>query len=86
MIYRFFPRHKVFFDGRSDMYGRELIQEYEDLINLKHSWKQLLEKHDISWILLPAEYGMATALKELSEWRVVYDDQIALIFERQARP
>ena len=80
MIYLFFPQHKVFFDGRSDMYGRKLIRDYEDLVKLKHSWNQLLEKYAISWILLPSNYGMATALKESNAWRVVYDDQHALIF------
>lgn len=83
MIYRFFPHHKVFFDGRSDMYGRTLIQDYEDLVKLKHSWNQLLEKYAIRWILLPSNYGMATALKESNAWQVIYDDQHALIFVKK---
>jgi hypothetical protein len=82
IIYRFYPKYKVFFDGRSDMYGRQFIKEYERLTNLDFSWKGVLDKYKISWILLPVDYGLATALKELKEWQVVYDDHSAIIFVR----
>jgi len=83
MIYRFYPQTKVFFDGRSDMYSREFIREYESLINLEHSWKSVLKKYDVRWILLPVNYGLASALKEVPGWKVVYDDQFAIIFVRR---
>ena len=83
MIYRFHPRHKVFFDGRSDMYGKEFLKEYESLTNLEHSWKTVLDKHQVAWILLPVNFGLATALKERSDWQVIYDDQQAIIFRRR---
>ena len=80
MIYRFYPRVKVFIDGRSDMYSRDLLREYESLVNLEYSWKEVLSRHQIRWILLPANYGLSTALKQLPEWQVVYDDHQAIIF------
>ncbi len=83
LIYRFHPRVKVFFDGRSDMYGRELLKEYESLTNLEYSWKEVLSKYQVRWILLPVNFGLATALKELSDWQVVYDDHQAIIFVRR---
>ncbi len=83
MIYRFYPQTKVFFDGRSDMYSREFIKEYESLVNLQHSWKNVLEKYDVRWILLPVNYGLASALKEVPSWEVVYDDQVAVIFVKR---
>jgi len=83
IIYRFYPDKKVFFDGRSDMYSKEFIKEYESLVNLEHSWKNVLQKYHISWVLLPVNYGLASALKELPGWKVVYDDQFAIIFARR---
>ena len=83
LIYRFHPKIKVFFDGRSDMYGRELLKEYESLTNLEYSWKEVLSKYQVRWILLPVNFGLATALKELSDWQVVYDDHQAIIFVRK---
>ena len=83
LIYRFHPRIKVFFDGRSDMYGRELLKDYESLTNLEFSWKGVLSKYQVCWILLPVNFGLATALKELSDWQVAYDDHQAIIFVRR---
>jgi hypothetical protein len=84
IIYRFHPQRKVFFDGRSDMYSREFIREYESLMNLEYSWKTVLQKYDIAWILLPVNYGLASALKELPDWKIIYDDQFAIIFVKRA--
>ena len=83
LIYRFYPRHKVFFDGRSDMYGRNFLKEYEAIINLDYSWKAVLDKYQVSWILVPVDAGLATALKELKNWKIIYDDHQAIIFEKQ---
>ena len=83
MIYRFHPRLKVFFDGRSDMYGAEFVREYESLINLEYSWKSVLDRYKIAWVLLPVNYGLASALKELPGWESVYDDHFAIIFVKR---
>jgi hypothetical protein len=53
------------------------------LTNLEHSWKTVLDKHQVAWILLPVNFGLATALKERSDWEVIYDDQQAIIFRRR---
>jgi len=82
LIYRFYPRYRVFFDGRSDMYGRDFIKEYQTLTNLEYSWKDVLTKYKVSWILLPVRYGLATALKERDDWRIIYDDHQSIIFTR----
>lgn len=83
MIYRFHPQLKVFFDGRSDMYGADFIREYESLINLEYSWKGVVDKYKIGWVLLPVNYGLASAFKELPGWEVVYDDHFAIIFVKR---
>ena len=82
MIYRFHPRHKVFFDGRSDMYGHDFLKEYESLTKLEYTWKSVLDKYKVSWILLPVDFGLATALKERADWKVIYDDRRAIIFRK----
>jgi hypothetical protein len=55
-IYRFHPRHKVFFDGRSDMYGEEFVKEYERVTNLDYRWREVLDKYKVDWILVPVDY------------------------------
>ncbi|HVN79946.1 MAG TPA: hypothetical protein VMW38_13180, partial [Terriglobia bacterium] len=83
IIYRFYPEYKVFLDGRFDMYGQPLIEDYLKIRDLNYDCREVLNKYKIKWILLPVDYGLATALKELNEWEVIYDDHQAIIFSRR---
>lgn len=85
LIYRLFPTYKTFLDGRSDMYGEELIKEYLKLLNAEYEWKQLVEKYRIEWVLLPVKNPLASVLKESSQWRVIYDDQVSIIFVKTGK-
>ena len=82
-IYRFHPRHKVFFDGRSDMYGEDFVKEYQRITNLDYRWREILEKYKVDWILLPVDYGLCSALKEQRDWQILYDDHQSMIFQRR---
>jgi len=72
--------HKVFVDGRSDFYGDEFETKVQDIFNVKSGWEKILSRFRVDTILLPADAPLAGALKESARWRVVYDDQIALVF------
>ena len=83
LIYRFHPRHKVFFDGRSDMYGEDFVKEYQRITNLDYRWGEILERYKVDWILLPVDYGLCSALKERKDWEVLFDDHQSIIFQRR---
>jgi hypothetical protein len=85
LIYRLYPQYHVFFDGRSDMYGEEFLRKYMKVIELNYSWKEILREFRIDWMLLPAEDGLATAVKESREWNVIYDDQVSVILVRKSK-
>ena len=80
LIYRLYPGHKVFVDGRSDFYGDDFEQKYLDVMNVKYGWEKTLGNFGINTILLPPDAPLAGALKESSRWRVVYDDGVSLVF------
>jgi hypothetical protein len=80
LIYRLYPGHQVFVDGRSDFYGDDFVQKYLDVMNVKYDWQQTLNHFGINTILLPPSAPLAGALKESRNWRVVYDDGISLVF------
>jgi hypothetical protein len=82
-IYRFHPRHKVFFDGRSDMYGEEFVKEYQRITNLDYRWREILERYKVDWILVPVDYGLCSALKERKDWEILFDDHQSIIFQRR---
>jgi hypothetical protein len=80
LIYRLYPAHKVFVDGRSDFYGDDFESKYIDVLNVKYGWEKILSGFGVDTILLPPSAPLSGALKESSHWRVVYDDGIALVF------
>ncbi len=85
LIYRLFPRTRVFVDGRSDFYGSEFVQKVLDVQHVKYDWEKTLNDFAIDTVLLPASTPLTGALKESSRWRLVYDDGVALIFRPAAQ-
>ncbi|MBI4908519.1 MAG: hypothetical protein HY820_33175 [Acidobacteria bacterium] len=84
LIYSFYPRIKVFVDGRSDFYGESFDQKYVDIVGVKPGWREALATYGIDTVLLPVTTPMAGALKESRGWRVVYDDGVAIVFRASA--
>jgi hypothetical protein len=80
LIYRLYPRTKVFVDGRSDFYGDDFENKCIGVLNVKYDWEKTLGGFGVDTILLPPSVPLAGALKESSRWRVVYDDGVALVF------
>jgi hypothetical protein len=82
MIYKMYPKVKVFIDGRSDFYGTAFELKYLDVLDAKYDWDQNLTRYGAQTALVPANYALASALKGNPRWRVVYDDKVAIIFRR----
>lgn len=85
LIYHFYPRQRVYVDGRSDFYGERMGEEYLKLLNADYGWKQILARRGFTVALLPVNWPLASILKLDAEWRVVADDGQAVLFERVSR-
>jgi len=83
LLYTLYPT-KVFIDGRSDMYGDKFCEEYIELMGVKYDWQQTLDKYSVDTVLLSTKAPLAGALKESHNWRVVYDDGVAIVFRPAA--
>ena len=79
LIYATFPRYKVFFDGRNDMYGGERLREYQKLTIFGPGWEELVEKYDFRWFFIGSDSVLTRYLLERSEWRLIYSDIVANI-------
>ena len=82
LIYQLYPNKKVFVDGRSDFYGDEFGERYLDVMNVQHGWQKTLDKYSIDTIVIAPKFALTQTLKISRDWRVVYDDGIALVFRR----
>ena len=81
LIYRLYPRLKVFVDGRSDFYGPAFGDDWLRIANNRYDWQQQLDKFGVNTVLLPGDSPLASTMKETRRWRVVYDDGSAIIFQ-----
>ena len=80
IIYAAWPEYKVFVDGRSDMYGVDIMKEYLKVITIKPGWEEVLQKYDVKWIIYNANSALSLFLMERDEWELIYADKVANIF------
>ena len=83
LIYLYYPKQKVFFDGRSDFYGARFMRDYIALVEVRPGWRAELEKHDFSHALLPVNYSLVPALTALG-WTELSRDGVAVLLARPA--
>jgi hypothetical protein len=86
LIWRLYPKNRVFVDGRSDFYGDDFEDKYIDVLKVRYGWENTLAGFGVDTILLPPDAPLTGALKESSHWHVVYDDGIALVFRKNPVP
>jgi hypothetical protein len=82
IIYAASEKYKVFFDGRSDMYGIDRMKEYFKVANFENGWEDVLKKYKINWIIYDANSALSRYLRENEGWRLIYADKVAHIFVR----
>jgi hypothetical protein len=80
IIYAAWPEYRVFFDGRSDMYGVKRMKEYFKVSRVEAGWKDVLKKYDMTWIIYNADSPLSRFLLADREWRLIYADKVADIF------
>jgi hypothetical protein len=79
LIYATYPQYKVFFDGRSDMYGSERLREFIKMTIFDPGWEKIVEKYDIRWFFIGSDTVLTRYLLERPEWRLIYSDNVANI-------
>lgn len=79
IIYSTYPDRKVFFDGRSDMYGVEFMKEYVKVAKAEEGYEDVLDKYEVEWVLYNANSPICQLLAAGGGWKLVYADTTANI-------
>jgi hypothetical protein len=77
--------YPVFVDGRTDLYGDEVLETYLQTQAGVPGWKGTLERYGINLVLVPVESGLAEALYGAPDWSAAYRDELAIIYIRNGK-
>jgi hypothetical protein len=76
------PAQKIYMDGGTDFFGEDLFREFTKIRQMSPGWRDLLEKRDISLMLLSRGSALAHELTRDPGWRLWYCDSLAVILLR----
>jgi hypothetical protein len=83
VIWRLYPETRVFVDGRADLYGSAILNDFKTTIAARDDWQQILAANDVNAVLIPPNSALAQALALDSRWKKAYADGQAIFFIRE---
>ena len=82
LIYGLYPQNKVVVDDRHDLYGDQFIKDYLKVTFIQPGWDKILEQEHVNWVLMPPGSTLANMLRLKSDWKIVHEDSVAVLFQR----
>jgi hypothetical protein len=82
LIYRLYPDTRLFIDDRHDFYGETFVKDYLKALGADLGWREVLDRNEVTSVLIPPDAPLANVLKETADWKVAYDDGVAILFVR----
>ncbi len=82
-IWQLFPEYRPFLDGRADVYGDDLLKQFETTVQLGQNWRQVLDTWGVGTVLVPSDSALAQGLWLDNDWTAAYHDPKALVFVRK---
>ena len=83
LIYRNYPKQKVYFDSRHNYYGPEVGNEYFAIRGGGRNWSELLDKYRFDLVLITADEPLSALLAGNSGWLKVDSNERHILFERK---
>ncbi len=76
------PETAVFVDGRTDLFGDEVLGDWLKIIRADEGWEQTIDKWKIDWFLIEPEQPIVDHLIGMG-WQVLYQDEISIVINRK---
>jgi hypothetical protein len=73
------PEYPVFVDGRTDLYGDEIIDQWVQVVRAERGWQDVLDAWAVRLILLEP-YRPVVDLLDGEGWRLLYEDDVAVVY------
>jgi hypothetical protein len=82
----FDPNIKTFIDGRMAHWqkgGKSFLETYTDAVKLRKGWYETLTQYDINLVLVRPSDPIASGLALVPEWEKIYEDDVAVAYEKK---
>jgi hypothetical protein len=84
LIWALSPQHKVFIDGRADIYEYAgVLSDYLSIVRLEPRTLTLLRTYGVESCLIQRKAPLGTLLAALPDWEQVYADDVSVLFVRK---
>jgi hypothetical protein len=83
-LWRLYPDYRVFIDGRTHVYGREVLQDFLEVTTLGTRWREVLDRWSIQTVLTARHSQLTQVLLAVGGWRPVFAEREAVVFVRDA--
>jgi hypothetical protein len=75
------PEYPVFVDGRTDLFGDQILNDYLEVIYCKENWQGVLEKYGLSTVLVRSD-SCLTSLAPAQGWQTIYMDETSVVMSK----
>jgi hypothetical protein len=87
LAWELWPRDRVFLDARIERHPAAVWRDYFALLAGVPEWQSLLDRYGADYLVLeraafPRLVGQVAASPE---WRLLYQDDLSVVYERSAR-
>jgi hypothetical protein len=72
---------RVFVDGRTDLYGDEILGEWSRIVNAESGWQNDLDRWAIDLVLIEPDRPLANYL-QAAGWHLLYQDPVSVLYGR----
>ena len=78
----YLPETPVFVDGRTDLFGDEILTEWLKIVNSDERWEESVEKWEVGWFLIEPQLPVVQRLIETG-WKEYYRDEVSVVIVRE---
>lgn len=74
--------YPVFIDGRADLYGNEIINQWQSVASAQDNALTILNQWDVNIVLIESNSPVVKLLKE-NQWRTAFQDEMSVVLIRK---
>lgn len=82
LIRQWYPRRRVFIDGRIDMYGPAIAGDYLRVVSLRPDWRDVLDRYGVRTVLIEKDSPLSALLLADGGWHRVFQGEVEDVFVR----